>query len=456
MKLPRIMLVAPSSGSGKTLVTCGILQALVDRGLNVASFKCGPDFIDPLFHGRVIGTKSSNLDSFFTGPDVLRYLFGNSAKGSDISVIEGVMGFYDGIDVLSMKASSYEISNTLNVPVVLIIDCKGASSTIAASVKGLKEFRANNISGVILNRVSTSIYEDIKGLIESETGLKVIGHVPNVKELTLESRHLGLVLPNEIESLKKKLKELARILEESLDMDLLIRIANTADDLDYKEPRFPIVDGRLKIAVAADDAFCFTYNDNLRILEKMGAEIVDISPIHDRTLPADIDGIILSGGYPELHAKELSENRSMRRDMFDRISKGLPCIAECGGFMYLNKTIEDRDGEKYEMVNLLDGDCFRTDKLVRFGYVSIRSVSDELILRKNDTIKGHEFHYWDCTDNGDSCIASEIRRKREYTCIQGGPRIFAGFPHLYYYSNPDVPYNFLRKCLEYRKERLAE
>ena len=453
MKLPRIMLVAPSSESGKTLITCGILQALVNRKLNVASFKCGPDFIDPLFHGKVIGTKSSNLDSFFVEPNTLRYLFGNSAAGSDISVIEGVMGFYDGIDVLSMKASSYEISNILSIPVILIVDCQGASSTIAATVKGLKEFRSNNIKGVILNRVSFSIYDEIKDLIESEMNIDVIGYVPNVKDLILESRHLGLVLPSEISSLKKKLVELANILEKSLDIDLFIKIANTAKDLSCEEPKFPTLDEKLRIAVAADDAFCFTYKDNLKILEKMGAEIIEMSPIHNKELPADIDGLIFSGGYPELHAKELSENNSMKKDIFNKISKGIPCIAECGGFMYLNKTIEDQTGKKYEMVNVLNGNCFRTDRLVRFGYISIKSTSDQFILKENDIIKGHEFHYWDCTDNGNDCIASEIRKKGEYTCMYGTSRIFAGFPHLYYYSNPNVPYNFLCKCLEYKKER---
>ena len=197
MNLPRFLIAAPSSGSGKTMVTCGILQALKDRGLEVASFKCGPDYIDPMFHSRVIGTRSRNLDAYFCDDDVLKYLFSRSADGMDISVIEGVMGFYDGISINSIEASSHDVSKRLDVPVILVMDCKGASLSCVPVIKGFSEFiKGNNIKGVILNRMSEHVYKGLRVLIENETGVEVIGYVPRLNDLVIESRQLGLVMPD--------------------------------------------------------------------------------------------------------------------------------------------------------------------------------------------------------------------------------------------------------------------
>lgn len=451
-KLPRIMLAAPASGSGKTLITCGILQALVNRGKKVSSFKCGPDYIDPMFHSRVIGTDSKNLDTFFTGPEILKYLFGETARKSEISVIEGVMGFYDGLGGSTLTGSSYELSMTLDSPVIMIMDCKGAATTIIALIRGLKDFRENNIRGVILNRMSASIYPEMKRSIESETGLKVIGYVPNLSDMLLESRHLGLILPGEVSELKERLNRLANRLEETLDIDVLIELATDVPEIHFEEPAYEKINEPLRIAVAADSSFCFTYADNIDILRKMGAEIIPFSPMSDECLPNDTDGLILSGGYPELHADVLSRNTSMRESIRNALSKGLPCIAECGGFMYLNDEMEDQNGTSHKMVGSLRGKCFRTNGLVRFGYITVRSKESQLILEKNDTVRGHEFHYWNCTDNGNGCTATKTNLKTEYDCAVTGENLFAGFPHLYFYSNLNVPLNFLRKCVEYKKK----
>lgn len=454
MRTPRILLTAPASGSGKTLITCGILQALVNRGLKVASFKCGPDYIDPMFHGRVIGTKSRNLDTFFTDADTTRYLFAKNASDCDVAVAEGVMGYYDGLGGVRTEGSTYEVACTLNMPVVLIVGCKGASLSILAMIKGFLEYRRDShIKGVILNQISPMIYGQLKPLIEQELGIRVLGYVPKVTELALESRHLGLVLPGEIEALKEKLNRLAGVLEDSVDLDGFLEIAKESPQIPVKKPKIPEEGKRqkLRIGVAQDDAFCFTYLDNLELLEEMGAELVPFSPLQDKELPDRLSGIILSGGYPELHAKELSENISMRESVRDAVKNGMPCIAECGGFLYLHRELEGSDGMYYPMAGVLDAKAFRTNKLGRFGYITLEAREDQLLGAAGIKVRGHEFHYWDSDHCGESFHAKKPAGRREWDCVCGNETMYAGFPHLFYYSNLQVPYEFLKKCREYKE-----
>ncbi len=445
MSLPRFLIAAPSSGSGKTLITCGILQALVNRGMKVASFKCGPDYIDPMFHSRVIGTRSKNLDAFFVNENVLRYLFSRTASENDISVIEGVMGFYDGNSVLSMEASSHDVSRKLETPVVLLINSKGASISNLATLKGFLAFTENNIKGVIFNQMSQKVFDMIKPEVE-KLGIKAIGYVPKVSHLILESRHLGLVLPNEIDELKDKLNQLADVLEESLDIDGLIQLAGSAPDLKYDVPEVKRIDGSVRIGFAQDDVFCFTYEDNIEILKRCGAEIVPFSPLNDKSLP-DVDAIVLSGGYPELHAEKLCSNKSMMADIKAKVADGMPCLAECGGFMYLHERLEDADGKMHDSCGVIKGEVKNTGKLARFGYISITSDDPESVLGTG-SVKGHEFHYWDSDNCGDSWKAVKTNGK-EYLCTHEEGGLIAGYPHLYFYSNPEVPYNFLVKAKKY-------
>ncbi|UAL08159.1 MAG: cobyrinate a,c-diamide synthase [Candidatus Methanogranum gryphiswaldense] len=445
MILPRIMITAPASGSGKTLITCGILQALVNRGLKVSSFKCGPDYIDPMFHSRVIGTPSRNLDPFFTDDNLTRYLFSRSAEGQDISVIEGVMGFYDGLGIVTDRGSTHDVSQRLSCPVILVVNCKGASLSVVPVIKGFMEFRQNNIKGVILNNMSESVYREVSKFIEKELNVKVIGYVPKVSELVLESRHLGLCLPGEIDNLKDKLNKLASVFEDTMDLDLLIRLSQDVPELSYDAPKIRRIDGTVKIALADDEAFCFTYEDNIKMLQECGAEIVRFSPIHDKKLPDGVQGVIFSGGYPELHAKALSDNTGMIEDVRKKISAGLPCMAECGGFMYLHREIEDSEGIMHPMVGIIDTKVVNMKRLNRFGYIKLESKGGSQILPEGCVIKAHEFHYWDSDDCGDDCIAEKTNGKR-YGCMHLENDMVAGFPHLYYYSNPDVAYNFLKLC----------
>jgi cobyrinic acid a,c-diamide synthase len=446
------MLCATNSGSGKTTITCGILQALVLRGVKPAAFKCGPDYIDPMFHSTVIGAKSRNIDTFFGGKYVNELLRSNSEQ-CDISVIEGVMGYYDGI-ADTTEASSYDVARTTKTPAVLIVNAAGMSISAGAIVAGFKSFAEDSqIKGVILNRISPSIYPEIKRVIEDKTGIKVYGYVPKVPELMIESRHLGLVKPEEVENLREKLTALAQKLEQSLDIDGLIELAAQAPDIEEEKTQFPQWGENVKIAVARDEAFCFYYEDNLQLLRDMGAQVVEFSPMYDEAVPENADGLIFGGGYPELYAKILSENKTMTASVKSAIEGGIPCIAECGGFMYLHKYIECMNGEKYPMCGVIDGQVYYTGKLGRFGYIDITAGHDSIIGPAGTKIRGHEFHYFDSTANGDDFHAQKPGRKKNWDCSHASGNLLCGFPHFYFYSNPECAAEFLKKCGEFRKKR---
>lgn len=457
MKIPRILIGAGASGSGKTLITCGILQALQERGLKVASFKCGPDYIDPMFHSRVLGTRSRNLDTFFTGETVTRYLLEKNARDADIAVMEGVMGFYDGVGGVTTQASAYELSCMTKTPAVLVLDCRGMSVSIAAYVKGFLEYQKDNqIRGVILNQLSPMLYQRMKGLLEEKLHLKVLGYVPKVEDCVIDSRHLGLVKPEEIPDLLERLKRLANILEKTMDMDGLVKMAEEAEeleeaDLSEEDPAFSWhLPEPVTIAVARDDAFCFFYEDNLRLLEEMGAKIIDFSPLKDKEAPKEAAGLLFYGGYPELHARSLSKNRSMRKSIYKKITGGIPCMAECGGFMYLHETMEDMDGNAHKMVGVIPGGAYKTPKLNhRFGYINLSQGIEGVFGQDVGEIPAHEFHYFDSPNCGTDYLAKKPSSSRSWECMHSNDRMFAGFPHFHYYGNPKVAKAFLERCFVY-------
>ena len=454
MKLPRVLFGAASSGSGKTLLTCGILRALMDRGYTVSSFKCGPDYIDPMFHTRVIGARSRNLDTFFTGEKLTRYLLAENSRDADIAVMEGVMGYYDGVGGTTPGASSYELARVTGTPVVLIVNGKGMSLSLAALVKGFTSFRPDSgIRGVIFNQVSPKIYEELKAVVEAECGVQVLGYVPNLKDYAIESRHLGLVTPDEVGGLQEKLSGLAKILEKSLDFEALISLAEQAPELSASEPKLPRLEEPVRIGVARDAAFCFYYEDNLELLRKMGAELVEFSTLKDAALPEKLDGLILGGGYPELFASRLEQNTAMREQIGRALEGGMPCAAECGGFLYLQNEMEDMRRFPHEMVGFLPGKGYHTGHLSRFGYVELTSRRETVFGPAGTKLKGHEFHYFDSTDCGDAFTAEKPVRHAVWECVQGGENLAAGFPHFYYYSNPEAAYHFLKRGSEYAYRR---
>lgn len=443
--LPRILLCASASGGGKTTVTCAILQALVNRKLNPAAFKCGPDYIDPMFHSRIIGAKSRNLDLFLTDRDTVRQLLWENGTGVGLSIIEGVMGYYDGI-AMGSESSTWELAVETDTPAVLIVDGRGRALSMAAEVMGFIKFRnPSMIKGVILNRVSSPVYHRVSQEIRHETGIEVYGFLPELDDTTLESRHLGLITADEVSNLREKLSILARKAEETIDLDGLIELAKSAPPLEIPEERLPEpVEGGPKIAVARDKAFCFYYEDAISLLKKLGAEIVGFSPMYDKTLPDGCGGLCLGGGYPELYADILSENEPMRAVIRDRINAGMPTIAECGGFLYLHETLKDSRGREYPMVGVINGKAFGTDRLSRFGYVTLTAKKDGFLVKRGEKLAAHEFHYWDCDAPGGDFWAEKPRSERGWECGYSTESLYAGFPHIHLCSAPYSALRFVR------------
>ena len=642
---PRVLIAAPGSGSGKTLVTCGILRLLQKKGFSPVAFKCGPDYIDPMFHRQVLGIPSRNLDTFFS-PDgqTLEILQKAVRKNkADIAIIEGVMGYFDGTGKTGMEASSFDLAMQTQTPVILLVNAKGMGRSIVSLIKGFCDYEIRaaeklpilgadkraekqaekligelieepieepieesieessidesidesvdktpnkttdktahtspgKIRGVILNRISPGMAPVMKKWIEEETGLSVVGYLPQDTYFSWGSRHLGLMQPEEIADFQAQIDRLADKLETTLDTELLLKIGREASESDSPvreefpkqdreteeslsvssvqeesseqnpetkkslsvslvqeelaeqnlEPEKNLRSSPVRIAVARDEAFNFYYEDNLELLQECGSDLVFFSPIHDSELP-EADGLILGGGYPELYAQSLAENTRMKEHIRTRVTEGMPVLAECGGFMYLqeylevtsdekqasekqapekqysekqnlekqdsekqnlekqdsgehdsagksvkplcmrepqkthepqrtqetqsiqksHKTQEPQRTQKYTMCGILKGTCKKTDHLVRFGYIEISPKSES---GAGTVIRGHEFHYFDSTNNGAYCTAVKPGGKRTWDCMIVQGNVVAGFPHLYYRSNPGFINKFLDRCRMY-------
>ena len=472
--IPRLMIAAPGSGSGKTLVTCGLLRLLQRKNLHPAAFKCGPDYIDPMFHRQVLGIPSRNLDTFFSPEDSENAANTAAATLARAAAKNGaVMGYFDGTGASGMEASSFDLAQQTDTPVILILNAKGMSRSVVALLRGFTDYEkeSRRICGVILNRISPGMFPMMKKWIEEDTDIKVIGYLPQDDSLSWGSRHLGLLQPEELTGLQEQIDHLADTLESTIDQEALLDLASTAPPI-----RTPSESGGKKadpagekqivprIAVARDEAFSFYYEDNLEMLQECGAELVFFSPIHDRIFPA-ADGLLLGGGYPELHAQALAQNEEMKAQICECAAKGMPLLAECGGFMYLqeNLVLADRtagkdgaDQKTWKMCGLLPGTCRMTDKLVRFGYIELEKKDGQSgeagCLKEGHRIRGHEFHYFDSTDNGHACTAHKPGRRRSWDCMVVQDNIMAGFPHLYYRSDPDFAAAFVEKCRQFSRK----
>ncbi len=483
--LPRIMLAAMHSGAGKTTITCGLLAAFRKRGIRLRSFKCGPDYIDPMFHREVLGIPSGNLDSFFTPPERLRQIL--AREEADLTVLEGVMGYYDGLGGISSEASSYEIACMTKTPVILIADARGVSVSLCAEIQGMQRFgdgEGSRIAGVILNRVSPMFYGRLKALVEEKCGLPVLGYLPEDSSLVLPSRHLGLVKPEELPDFAAWTARLAAAVEKYIDLKQILTIAAEAERLftaeksnvlpkkstetgDQQNKALPFDHSAynhhegsspmnktmkpIRILVAEDAAFQFEYAENRSLLERLGAVLVPFSPLKDTALPKDADGLILSGGYPENFAAELSENAGMRQSIADAVRKGLPTIAECGGFLYLSTAL---DGQ--EMCGIFPGHAEKQQRLTRFGYIEARFPFGGLFGPAGTTLRGHEFHYYDTEANGTDAEITKPKSDRHYRAGFYSETIYAGFPHFYLESNPTAAEAFTAACRRYQTQCEAQ
>ena len=448
LDIPRILITGTGSGCGKTTVTCAVLQALKERNIDVCAFKCGPDYIDPMFHSRVIGIPSRNLDLFLCGEDGVRTLFAKNAGGRDIAVIEGAMGMYDGIGFDSDEYSANRTAAATRTPEILVVNAKGKGTSLLAELSGYLNFTDNNVKAVILNNCSEGMYPAYKKAVEKAFDVKVLGFMPKVPEAGLESRHLGLITADEIEGLERKLKILGGHAEKTVDIDGLLAASGLAEAFETELPDFePVSGGKFTVAAAFDKAFCFYYEDNFDLLKKLGAEIEFFSPLEDEPVPEGASGLILGGGYPEEYLEELSRAEKTKASIGSAVKSGMPVWAECGGFMYLGKTIE-KDGIEYPVAGVLDGKSKMTDRLVRFGYKTLTAKRDNMMCGAGQSIKCHEFHYSDSTENGEDFDAVRNSGMKS-RCIIARENIFAGYPHIHLWSNPEFAEGFARACASY-------
>ena len=446
----QFLLAAPRSGSGKTTMTCALLMALKRRGHAPCAFKNGPDYIDPMFHRAVLGVESRNLDLFFSAPETVRTLYAKGAAGHGAAVCEGAMGFYDGLGGVSDRASAWHLADTLGLPVLLVVEPKGQSLTLAAELKGLDSFRTpSHIAGILLNNCTARMHALLAPMLEEETGLPVLGFLPKLPEAVIGSRHLGLYTAAEVENLQQKLALLADAAEEHIDWPRLLALCEKEPPALPVQPETP--PARVRIAVAQDEAFCFTYAETLEAFRDAGAEVVFFSPLRDTALPENIGGLYLPGGYPELHARELSENTSLLREIKRKIESGLPTAAECGGFLYLGQSLTDAEGQSWPMVGVLPGEAKDAGRLVRFGYAELSADSDSMLFRAGESFPIHEFHHWDSTANGAALAAKKPVGGAEWRCGSVNEHFYAGFPHLYWAGTP-LPQRFAAAAENYRRD----
>lgn len=444
--MKRIMIAGTNSGCGKTTVVCALLRAFVKRGMKTTSFKCGPDYIDPMFHSRIVGADAHNLDGFFCDGDMQNYLVEKYSSHADVSVIEGVMGYYDGTDHC---ASSHDTSLLTETPTVLVINARGMSMSVGAVMKGFLTFKEpSNIIGFIFNRLPDSQIETAKRLCD-DMNVKYFGRLPNDSSFEIESRHLGLVTAAEISDLTEKTDRLAECAENNILIDDILEFA--AKKLpSFKRPELPSLRANVRIAVASDEAFCFWYSENLDLLREKGCEVVTFSPLRDKSLPEGCHGLILCGGYPELYAERLFCNSPMPQSIADAIRSGMPCIAECGGFMYLHKGFTDERGKRFSGAGIIDAECYPTKKLQHFGYSTITAKKDNLLCKRGEKLPVHEFHYFDSTDCGSDFLASKPRKNLLWKCVHANENLYAGYPHIYFYADLKIADNFVKACERFK------
>lgn len=437
-KVDRVLITGTSSGCGKTTLTCGLLKALKSRGLNPTAFKCGPDFVDPLFHRRSIGVAAYNLDPFFCEEEHLNYQL--AKYSDDVAILEGVMGYYDGVTIEG-HYSTYAIAAKTSTPVILVINTAGTYTSAGAMLKGFLEFRKpSHIKGVIFNNASPALYE---GLASLATKMKItaLGFLPPAPEIHFPARQLGL--DPSTGNLEAQLDILAALTKRYIDIDALLAIAATAPPIDVSPWVSAPVDEVL-IAVAKDEAFGFMYEENLDYLQNLGAKIAFFSPLKDETLPRGVAGLYLGGGYPENYLEQLAANRTMLSVIRRLINGGLPTIAEGGGFAYLHENFAG-----FPMVKVIPAQVYKADKRPNFGYITLAAQKDNLLCNKGEEIRSREYHYYASTNSGADFLARKPYSDKNWLGVHTTSTLYAGFPYLYFPANPGFAQNFMRKALEY-------
>lgn len=445
----RLVIAGTHSGAGKTTVTAGLLAALTRKGFKVQPFKVGPDYIDTGYHTVAAGRASYNLDSWMLPQPNLMQLFNHGMKGMDFGVIEGVMGLYDGVGS-TPEGSTAEMAKLLNAPVLLVVDAGGMSGSAAAQVLGYKSFDEDlRLAGIIVNNAgSEHHYKLVKEVVQAYTGVPVLGFLPRDKSVELPSRHLGLLPADEMERHAEVIDRAATLVEKWVDLDQVINLGRKAGPLPPVSPPAFARGRPVKIAVARDESFSFYYRGALELLAGLGAELQHFSPLQNDRLPEGIDGIYLGGGFPEVFARGLAANKGLREDIRSNLEKGLPCYAECGGFMYLTECIIAKNGEKHPMTGFFDGQTVMTDRLQRFGYVNIEFTGENVLGKKGQAARGHEFHH--SIVEGITYPATYLVKSafsgRQWSCGYRRANTLAAYAHIDFWGYPDLARHFLDVC----------
>ncbi|MBD0380690.1 cobyrinate a,c-diamide synthase [Paenibacillus sedimenti] len=457
----RIVIAGTGSGVGKTTLTIGLMAALQQRGIVVQGFKCGPDYIDPTYHTAVTGRASRNLDSWMVGREAVEEIYHRGCQGADISIIEGVMGMFDGKNSLSDEGSTADISRILSAPVLLVVNIASMARSAAAIVKGFQQFGlGDRIAGVIANRAgSEGHYKMVKQAIEQECGIPVIGYLPRDMDIELPERHLGLVPSVERGEMQPFFDKLAERVTAYIDLDKILELA-ACDELQSIPSLFSTnatsVSKRVKIAVAKDAAFHFYYPENLELLEAGGAEIIYFSPLAGEEVPAGADGLYIGGGFPEEFAERLAAQEQVKMSIRRRISEGIPTLAECGGFMYLTEYIADTSGNIFSMVGIIPGHVTMQQKLAALGYREVEGTAGNFLLSRNVKARGHEFHYSTFQANEGVELEAAFQTKGRFgTKAEGftSSNVAAGYTHLHFASQSSIVPIWIDACERYHRQR---
>jgi cobyrinic acid a,c-diamide synthase len=446
--IPRIVIAGTNSGVGKTTVVAGLCRALRRRGLRVAAFKCGPDYLDPTYHFRAAGVRSQNLDGWMMGRDGVLSTFHGATVDADIAVIEGVMGLFDGVEPTSDSGSTAEIAKWLGAPVLLVIDASGMSRSVAAMAGGFAAFDpALRVAGVICNRLGSKGHLEL--LKEACCDVPVVGGLPRDPANTFPERHLGLRTADEGSLPDVLFEKWADHIAEWCDVEAVLRIAQSAADIAMtlaQSGSRRLVASR--IGIARDDAFHFYYDENLRLLEQAGAELIPFSPIADAHLP-HVDGLYLGGGYPEVHAQALADNESLRREIHDFCEAGKPVYAECGGLMYLCDKILQNDGSRYPMVGWFDADAVMSGRLQALGYVTVVTERATLLGPAGQSFRGHQFRYSTLAWKSSPESAYGVTRRRGVQRTDEGysrGNVLGSYVHAHWASNPRIAESLALAC----------
>ena len=456
--IPRIVIAAPMSGSGKTTVVTGLLAALRAQGIKAQSYKIGPDYIDPGYHSLASGRPTHNLDTWLVPKERLADIFMSTMADADVAVIEGVMGLYDGGK--NGVSSTAEIAKLLQAPVLLVVNAKSMGESAAALVLGFKQYDPEvNIAGAILNRLGSDTHRTMIEEALEKLGIPVFGAIKRNDAMVMPERHLGLVPVEENAKERETVNSIGKVVGASVDLDRIVSLAKSAPPLEERCGFSGASKPKVRIAVARDEAFSFYYPESLAVLRQKGADIVFFSPLKDDVLP-EADGLILGGGFPEMFAEKLYKNDSMRRSIREAAQKGMPIYAECGGFMYLMRRMTDFEGNAFPMLGVIPGEVEMNRKLQTVGYVSAEMLENTVLGPKGTTLQGHEFHFSsECEPKAgeDYPRAFTFRKSRNpkpYAAGYAKGNILGSYLHLHFAGAESAAESFVEACLRF-KEREA-